>query len=229
MSIVMYDLVGRDDQRFSPYCWRVRLALAHKALEAEFKPVPFTGISKIGDGSHRTVPVIDDNGTLVGDSLNIAVYLDEHYPETPTLFGGARGRLYATHLVNWTNATLIPAMVRMIGLDVHDRLAAEDRDYFRTTREKRLGTSLEQLKDNRDETFSAFKFQVAPLRLTLAKTPYLGGPEPFFGDYAVFGAFQWCRIMSPYQVIAPEDPINEWIERCLDLFGGLARGHAAAG
>lgn len=32
----MFDLAGAEsDRRFSPYCWRIRLALAHKGLELE--------------------------------------------------------------------------------------------------------------------------------------------------------------------------------------------------
>ena len=34
MAITLYDLCGRDERlRFSPYCWRVRMALAHKGLD----------------------------------------------------------------------------------------------------------------------------------------------------------------------------------------------------
>jgi hypothetical protein len=36
MARTLYDLAGADpDLRFSPYCWRTRLALAHKGLEVE--------------------------------------------------------------------------------------------------------------------------------------------------------------------------------------------------
>jgi len=33
MTIVLHDLTGADDRRFSPNCWRTRMALAHKGLE----------------------------------------------------------------------------------------------------------------------------------------------------------------------------------------------------
>ena len=36
MTITMYDLAGAEaDRRFSPFCWRTRMALAHKGLSAE--------------------------------------------------------------------------------------------------------------------------------------------------------------------------------------------------
>ena len=39
----LYELAGADEnRRFSPYCWRVRMALAHKRLEVESLPWHFT-------------------------------------------------------------------------------------------------------------------------------------------------------------------------------------------
>jgi hypothetical protein len=35
--------------------------------------------------------------------------------------------------------------------------------------------------------------------------------------------FQWARVMSPQELLAPEDPLCQWRERVLDLFDGFAR------
>lgn len=40
---------------------------------------------------------------------------------------------------------LLPAVARVILLDVYAQLAADDRAYFRSSREAHFGTSLEQL------------------------------------------------------------------------------------
>ena len=41
----LYDLAGSEDnRRTSPYCWRIRLALAHKAVP--FHTEPWRGIEK---------------------------------------------------------------------------------------------------------------------------------------------------------------------------------------
>ena len=43
MQLKMYDLCGADkDRRFSPFCWRIKMALAHKGLDTEFIPWKFT-------------------------------------------------------------------------------------------------------------------------------------------------------------------------------------------
>ena len=42
MAITLYELLGADDRRFSPYCWRTPMALAHKGLRPEIIPCKFT-------------------------------------------------------------------------------------------------------------------------------------------------------------------------------------------
>ena len=91
MTVVMYDLVGRDDRRFSPHCWRTRMALAHKGLEHEALPTRFIEIPKIEGGQVKTVPALRDSDRLIVDSWAIGQYLEQTYPERPSLFGGAGG------------------------------------------------------------------------------------------------------------------------------------------
>ena len=39
MTIRLYDLAGAEaERRFSPFCWRARMALAHKGLDVETVP-----------------------------------------------------------------------------------------------------------------------------------------------------------------------------------------------
>jgi glutathione S-transferase len=57
----MWDLAGADPAvRFSPYCWRVRMALAHKGLSAETIPWRFTEKNLIAFSGQGLVPVIRD-------------------------------------------------------------------------------------------------------------------------------------------------------------------------
>jgi glutathione S-transferase len=42
MTITMYDLAGAEaSRRFGPFCWRSRMALAHKGLAVETVPWRF--------------------------------------------------------------------------------------------------------------------------------------------------------------------------------------------
>ena len=50
MAITLYDLCGADPaRRFSPYCWRTRLALAQKGLATETIPWRFTDRDETSD------------------------------------------------------------------------------------------------------------------------------------------------------------------------------------
>ncbi len=52
------------------------------------------------------MPVIEDGGRFVADSWAIAEYLDESYPDRPSLFGGANGHGLARFIDNWTTALM---------------------------------------------------------------------------------------------------------------------------
>jgi glutathione S-transferase len=56
----------------------------------------------------------------------------------------------------------------------------------------------------------------------LAAQPYVGGAAASYGDYIVFGGFQWARCVSAFHLLEPDDPIGPWRERLLNAFDGLA-------
>ena len=73
MAITMHDLAGADPAlRFSPYCWRARMALAHKGLAVETVPWRFTEKDAIAFSGQGRVPVIRDGERVVPDSWSIA-------------------------------------------------------------------------------------------------------------------------------------------------------------
>jgi glutathione S-transferase len=229
MTILLYDLVGEDSSRpFSPHCWKTTMSLAHKGLEYRRVPTPFTSVPAVEDGVSKTVPVIRDGDTVVADSFAIALYLDEVYPGRPTLFGGEGGKAMARFIERWSQLTIHPYMNVAAMTDIHARLAPPDQAYFRENREQRYGKSLEDISAARDAGLTAFRASLEPLRNMLTYQPFIGGGSPLYPDYIVFGAFQWVRVMSPYQTLAKDDPVSAWFERLLDLHGGLGRSVAAA-
>jgi glutathione S-transferase len=223
MSRTLYDLAAADGRRFSPYCWRAKLALAHKGLDVVTVPVGFTEIRAIPGGGQTTVPVLDDGGRVVRDSFAIAEYLEDAYPDRPSLFGGEGGRAMARFLNAWADTTIIPGIYPMIIADVPQHLHGEDLAYFRNSREKRFGMTLEEMSADRDERVLAFRKALDPLRLMLQAQPFVGGSAPNYGDYIVLGGFQWARGVSPFRLLAEDDPVYAWRERMLDAHGGLVR------
>ncbi|HEV7317594.1 MAG TPA: glutathione S-transferase family protein [Ensifer sp.] len=229
MTRKLYSLCGADRTRpFSPHVWKTAMSLAHKQLDFEIAPVGFTEIPALEDGATRLVPLLRDGETLVKDSFEIALYLEETYPDRPPLFAGEGGRGTARFVEAWSQATLHPAIIRIIIRDIHDRLDPVDQAYFRQSREKRFGASLEAVAEGGAAALESLTEKLEPLRHMLKSQEFLGGASPLFADYIVFGAFQWARIVSPQRLLQPGDPVCDWFERCLDLHNGLGRTVTAA-
>jgi glutathione S-transferase len=128
---------------FSTNVERVALALAHKGLTAESVVIDYADRSPVHEVSGQPlVPVlVDDDGTVVPDSVAILRHLDERHPQAP-LFGPPEVDLF----VEWFNEVwkvppnaieasadeeLLAALsARMDGwLDLFERLLA-DRDHL---------------------------------------------------------------------------------------------------
>lgn len=224
MGIRLYTLVGSDDARpFSPHVWKVVMALNHKGLAYEEVPTRFTEVPSIEDGKSKTVPVLNDNGKVVIDSFLIATYLEKTYPDRPSLFGGAGGEAAARLIESWSQTQVHPVISRIALLDIWTMLDPKDQAYFRPQREARFGTTLEAMADTRDEQVVLLRERLEPLRVTLRHQPFIGGTVPLFGDYILFGALQWLRVVSTLWPLEKDDPVSDWFERCLDLYQGLGR------
>jgi glutathione S-transferase len=230
MAITLYDLAGAEpDRRFSPFCWRAKMALAHKGLALETVPWRFTEKDELPQPNQGRVPVIVDNGRVVHDSSAIADYLDASYPERAPLFGDDRARALTRFVQNWTETVLQPALIGLVVLDIWRHVAPEDRAYFRQSREERFGRPLEAVVADREARLPAFRDSLAPLRRTLERQQFLAGDSPAYADYIVFGAFQWARAISDFTLLAADDPVASWRARLLDAFGGMARRAPAYG
>ena len=224
MALKLFELVGTDAERpFSPYCWRTRLALAHKGLTAESIPWRFTEKAAIAAHGSEKVPVMLDGDKTVADSWTIANYLEDAYPDRPSLFGGAGGRAMARLINAWGDIAVIGGIFPLIIADIPKNLAAEDAAYFRASREARFGKSLEGIMAARDQGVVNFRKSLEPLRQTLKTQAFIGGNAPDYADYIVFGGFQWARVVSPFKLLEDGDSVYAWRERLLDAFDGLAR------
>ena len=221
--IVLWELEGRGGRRYSLLSWRTRMALKHKGLAFETRPVSMGDKAAIAFSGGKTVPVIRDGETVVRDSWAIAEHLEGRYPAMPTLFGGDIGR-GVTHALNvWVDRALVAAMLPVIVADIHERIDPADDVLFRQMMEKILKMTLEDARASRDQALRRLGAAIAPLQATLKRQPYVCGEQPAYADYILFSVFQWARVMSPQEVLAPEDPLCAWRERVLDLFDGFAR------
>jgi len=223
MPLKLWDLAAaEDDRRFSPYCWRAKLALAHKGLRAETLPWRFTEKEAIAFSGQDKVPVLVDGEQEVHDSWEIACYLEDTYPVNP-LFGSAQARALSFVFKVWVESTLHGPILRAIVVDLYAALHEKDKPYFRESREKRFGKTLEEFGAEPKKAVQELRTALLPVRKQLVQEPFVCGTHPGFADYILFGAFQWARAVSPTRLLEPDDPVYAWRERVMDLYDGLAR------
>jgi glutathione S-transferase len=219
MALILYDLAGADAQRrFSPYCWRIRLAIADKGMEVETIPWRFTEKEVIAFSGQGRVPVLVDSGKTTAGSWAIANYLEREYPTGPSLFGPAPAASLMRFVESWTDTVLLPGIAPLILVDVFSHLHEKDKIYFRSSREQRLGMTLEEFCADRDKRVIGFRQSLEPLRTTLKSQPFLGGEVPNYADYIVLGGFMWARSTSPFKLLQSGDLIASWYQSLLDRF-----------
>ena len=125
----VYDLAGAEPaRRFSPYCWRIRMALVHKGLSVETIPWRFSDKPAIAHSGQDRVPVIEDGGLVIADSWAIANYLEDTYPDRPSLFGGAAGRAAARFINSWADMVQNRGISTFVALDIVRHLDPRDQE-----------------------------------------------------------------------------------------------------
>lgn len=224
MTITLHDLAGAEDERrFSPYCWRVKMSLLRKGLAFATVPWRFTEKDAIAFSGQELVPVLVDGSRVVVDSWTIALYLDATYPDSPPLMDSdqARGAIRAFKFS--CERTVHAALMRVIVVDLYESLHEKDKPYFKASREKRLGKPLAEVAADASGNLAAFRKTLDPVRPVLTEQAFLGGAEPSYADFILFGAFQWARCVSPVRLLEPDDPMFAWREKLLDANDGYAR------
>ncbi len=223
MAISHYELCGTDPEiLFSPNVWRTKMALAHKNLDFETIPWRFTEKDKIAFSGQGKVPVIKDNDTTVIDSWDIAIYLENAYPDRPSLFGGDAGLAGVTFIRHWVDTVIFPACAPLAVFGVWKLLDEKDQAYFRETREARFGKPLEDICGDPAERIEALRKAFTPVRSMLSQQSYLGGDAPLFSDHMAFAPLQWLRCVTTHTLFEDSDLVQAWLERMLKAYGGLA-------
>lgn len=224
MTLALYDLEGKDGRRMSPFCWRIKYALAHKGFTAEDRPVGFSEIKTIRNGAFSTVPVLEHDGELIGDSWKIAVYLDQTFPDAPPLFPSLDALHYAQFVERWLFTQIFTAMFPALVKQVHDHARPEDKAYVRESREKQMGgMTLEQADKRGKEGLGAMTVALGPLRAKLNDAPFLNGKEAGYADYVAASTFMWARAIYPNKMFQANDAVTPWLKNMFGLYNDLGR------
>jgi len=229
MTIQLFDLTDATQQVFfSPYCWRTRMALKHKGLEFESLPWHFTDTDKLPAVGGTRVPIIVDGATTMGESGDIAAYLDKAYPDKPALFADDAARARARFIEAWCVTGLFPTLRPIAVPAVFEIIAEQDKTYFRESREKMLRAKLEELSTDPVGEAAVMNKALAPANAALGEAAFLAGAKPDYADYILFGTLMWPYTVCRENPLEMSSPTGQWFNRMLDLFDGHARNAGRA-
>ncbi|MFE8069578.1 glutathione S-transferase N-terminal domain-containing protein [Marinobacteraceae bacterium S3BR75-40.1] len=210
MSRILYDLAAADEHiRFSPFCWRAKLALMHKELAFETRPWRYCEKDRIAFSGQGKVPVLVDGDTTVSDSWAIAIHLEQTYPDNP-LFPGGSAQAQTLFFKLWCEQTLHPLVLRTVMKDLFAVLHPDDQPYWRRTREERFGCTLEEAALSAEEGVSRINQALEPVRPVLSRHDFLDGEAPGFADHLLLAVFQWAGAVSSLSLVAADDVVHRW-------------------
>jgi glutathione S-transferase len=221
--ITLYDLQVASGATISPFVWATKYAVAHKGFEMDIVPGGFTGIMERTGGKTERLPAIVDDGQWILDSWLIAEYLDDKYPDRPTLIGDPSVKVCGQFIEQWLWATAVGPWMRCYVKSYRDRSLECDHAYVTESREKMMGGKLEELVVGREDRLPGISASLEPLRGTLREHPWFGGESPNYVDYRLLACFLWLASVADVPALAEDDPLRDWIERGMDLYGGLGR------
>ena len=135
--ITLYELAGKNDLRFSPPCWNVKLCLLYKNIDFETVAVGFSEKNKILFSNQQLVPVLKHQNGHISDSWNIINWLDENY-ENPKLFVNETSKNFSHFLYLWTSRQILPILFKIIAHEIPNILEGDDLDHYIVTREERI-------------------------------------------------------------------------------------------
>ena len=212
----LYDLSGKNDLRFSPPCWNVKLCLIINDIQFETIPIRFTDKNKIAFSKQELVPILDYKDGFVNDSWNIINWLNKNYSEK-TIFKNHSSKIFSYYLYLWTSRQLLPILFKIIAHEIPNVLEANDIDYYIKTREKRINGPITKFVPMISSSIEEFRKSIDPIRKIIIKNGYIGGEKPGIEDCIFFGNLKWVDVCSSCNLLKDEDPVKKWYKNLLKI------------
>jgi len=214
-------------QAWSPNTWKTRFSLNYKGIpyktawieypdiEEHCKKLGIQAVDTKADGRpHYTLPAIYDSttGLAIGDSIQIAEYLDKQYPDTPKLIPAGTEALQ--HAFHYAFGATSRAILPLVLFDINCRLHPVSQEYFERTKGEEVGGHLEKIIPNkqvREEKWRAVQAEFDRLDSWLQKNssgPFIMVDTISFADCTLAGCLlrlqivwgenseEWSRVKS---------------------------------
>ena len=224
MAITFYDLVDKDGRRYSPYGWRVRMALAHKGLDATVELCWHSDKEKLSFSGQHLVPVLRDGERAREQLLGHRLLSRRGLSGSPDADGWRAGARPSRKFLNsWMDRSSAGRWCgRSISTSCSHCTRGADALEFRRRREERNGATLEALHANRAKDFDEVNRAMLPLNELLRQQPFIAGPAPAYVDYIVFGTLQMPRRARHRAAVGRSRmAVIRWRDAMRKLFNGL--------
>ncbi|CAO0797541.1 unnamed protein product [Mucor circinelloides] len=231
-SVVFYDLelLKKPGLVWSPNTCKTRYALNLKNVPYETKWVNFDDIKTVipaitKSDKRPTVPIIVHNGKPVVDSWHIAHYLEEQFPNNPSLFHGN----VATHkfFQHYSDKHINSAIYRLVLLEIQRSTGDQElQDWFRKDREAGMrGKTLEQFAGDANENIAKLKTGIALVSAHLREFLFVTGERPGWADVALLSHLTFLVALKPEifeEHVLCDENIRAWWNRTEYIRNGVA-------
>jgi len=215
--ITLYELAGKNDLRFSPPCWNVKLCLLYKNIDFETVAIGFSEKNKILFSNQQLVPVLKHQDGHISDSWNIINWLDENY-ENPKLFVNEASKNFSHFLYLWTSRQILPILFKIIAHEIPNILEGDDLDHYIVTREERIKGPITKFVPVISDSIKKFRNLINPMRSLIKKNGFISGTNPGIEDFIFFGNFKWVYTCSSCNLLDKEDEIFQWYKNINQIF-----------
>lgn len=196
--------------------------MAFPDVTAVRKKLGVAPVAKLKDGSPLyTLPIIQDpvTGQFVGDSFDIAVYLDKNYVDGPSLLPPSTTALQAG-FNNHVNATFNQYFSLFIhGMPLSPETAEASKATFCARAGKERWEDLTVEGEERVRKLEAFKAALGELAKWYSRSdgPFMEGESPLYADF-ILGA--WLAFISRTLPVKEWEDVQTWQD---GLWGKLHR------
>ena len=215
--ITLYELAGKNDLRFSPPCWNVKLCLLYKNIDFETVAVGFSEKNKILFSNQQLVPVLKHQDGHISDSWNIINWLDENY-ENPKLFVNEASKNFSHFLYLWTSRQILPILFKIIAHEIPNILEGDDLNHYIITREERIKGPITKFVPIISDSIKKFRSLINPMRSLIKKNGFISGSNPGIEDFIFFGNFKWVYTCSSCNLLDKEDEVFQWYKKINQIF-----------